>query len=69
MSFDEFKRTYIDSLNYNPMTGEKFVMELASLNGRPTFTIKPSALNEDLKTVGGVVDGGITWDDKAESAL
>jgi hypothetical protein len=69
MSFDEFKRTYIDSLNFNPMTGEKFVMEIATRDGRPTFTIKPSALNDDLRTMGGVLDGEITWDDKAESAF
>ncbi len=69
MSFDEFKRTYGDSLIVSPMTGERIILEIATKNGRPTFNIKPSAQGEDLKTIGGVIDGGITWDDKAEAAL
>ncbi len=68
-SLAEFKKMYIDSVAYNPYTGEKFIIELTTKAGRQTFNIKPSKNEDDLKNIGGVIEGEISWDEKAELAL
>jgi len=57
---------FMDSLFYNPMTGEKFVVEIINKNDRKSFNIKPSLNDDDLRRWGGVQDGEITWDERAE---
>ena len=65
----QFKQFYLDSIPYNPYTGEKLIIELTTKAGRQTFNIKPSKNEDDLKNVGGVIEGEISWDEKAELAL
>jgi hypothetical protein len=68
-SMAEFKKMYVDSIAINPYTGEKFIIELTTKAGRQTFNIKPSNNADDLKNIGGVIEGEISWDEKAELAL
>ncbi|MBL7961038.1 hypothetical protein JNL27_12455 [bacterium] len=68
-SLGEFKKIYLDSLSYNPYTGEKFILELATKSGRKTFNIKPSKDEKDIEKIGAVIEGEISWDEKAELAL
>jgi hypothetical protein len=68
-SLGQFKQMYLDSIVYNPYTGEKFIIELTTKAGRQTFNIKPSKIEEDIKKVGAVIEGEISWDEKAELAL
>lgn len=59
-SLDQF----IDSLFYNPMTGEKFVIEITSKDSKKTFTIKPSSREEDIKIIGAIIEGEMNWDER-----
>lgn len=68
-SLAEFKKMYADSIAYNPFTGEKFIVELTTKAGRKTFNIKPSNDEKDIERVGAVIEGEISWDEKAELAL
>ena len=68
-SLGEFKSMYLDSITVNPFTGEKFILELATKAGRKTFNIKPSTNEKDIENVGAVIEGEISWDEKAELAL
>lgn len=68
-SLGEFKNMYLDSIAYNPFSGEKFIIELTTKSGRQTFNIKPSQNEKDIERVGAVIEGEISWDEKAELAL
>jgi hypothetical protein len=68
-SLGQFKQFYLDSIPYNLYSGEKFIIELTTKAGRQTFNIKPSKNEEDIKNIGGVIEGEISWDEKAELAL
>ncbi len=66
MGLKEFKNTYIDSMFYNPLNGEKFIVELTVSAGRKTFNIKPSNDEEEINRYGAVINGEITWNEKAD---
>lgn len=66
ISLKDFKKTFIDSVIYNPLTGEKFLVEVVTNAGRRTFNVKPSKDEEVIKKVGAVINGEITWNEKAE---
>lgn len=66
LSIKEFKKIYMDSLFYNPMNGEKFIIETTVSAGRKTFNIKPFTDEEASKKFGAVINGEITWNEKAD---
>lgn len=69
MSLSDFRKKYMDSLATNPMTGQPFILELTTKAGRKSFNIKPSTNEDEWRDIGGVKEGEITWDEKAELAL
>lgn len=69
MPLSEFRSRFLDSIAYNPLTGQAFILELTTKAGRKSFNIKPSNDADEWTTVGGVKEGEITWDEKAELAL
>jgi hypothetical protein len=60
---------YLDSAMINPLSGEKFIVETMVKTGRKTFSIKPTNDEKELKRVGGVIEGEISWDDRADMIL
>jgi hypothetical protein len=66
ISLKDFKRSFMDSVIYNPLTGDKFIMEVVMNAGRKSFNIKPSTDEEVIKKIGAVLNGEITWNEKAE---
>ena len=66
ISVKDFKKTYMDSMFYNPLNGQKFIVEIVVSAGRKTFNIKPSANEEENNRLGAVINGEITWNEKAD---
>jgi hypothetical protein len=69
MSLHDFRMKYLDSAMINPLSGEKFIVETMVKTGRKTFSIKPTNDEKELKRVGGVIEGEISWDDRADMIL
>ncbi len=69
MSLGEFKMKYVDSLMINPLTGQPFIVETLVKTGRKTFNIKPTTDEKELKRVGAIIEGEISWDDRADLIL
>lgn len=66
MTVKEFRKTYLDSMFYNPLNGEKFIIELTVSAGRKTFNIKPSNNEDEINRYGAVINGEISWNEKAD---
>jgi hypothetical protein len=66
ISIKDFKKTYMDSMFYNPLNGQKFIIEITVSAGRKTFNIKPSSNEEENNRIGSVLNGEITWNEKAD---
>lgn len=66
MGLKEFRKTYIDSMFMNPLNGEKFIIEMTVSAGRKTFNIKPSNDEDEINRYGAVINGEITWNEKAD---
>lgn len=69
MSLRDFKLKYLDSAMVNPLSGERFIVETMIKTGRKTFSIKPTTDEKELKRVGAVIEGEISWDDRADLIL
>ncbi len=66
ISVKDFKKTYMDSMFINPLNGQKFIVEITVSAGRKTFNIKPTADDEENNKIGAVINGEITWNEKAD---
>jgi len=69
MSLNEFKMKYLDSAITNPLTGQPFIVETMVKTGRKTFSIKPTNDEKELKRIGAIIEGEISWDDRADLIL
>lgn len=61
-----YREQYFESLTDNPMTGQKFIIEIGLKDGRKTVHIKPSSVDSEIKRVGAVIDSRVTWNEKLE---